>query len=56
MGKMRNSHKTLVANPVCKGLFERCRHRWEDNIMFNLKGIGCEDVEWIKLAQHRVQW
>jgi hypothetical protein len=24
--------------------------------MFNLKGIGCEDVEWIKLAQHRVQW
>jgi hypothetical protein len=56
MGKMRNSYKILVANPVCKGLFERCRHRCENNITVNLKKIGCENAKWIQLAQHRVQW
>jgi len=29
--------------------------RKEDNIKMNLKGLGCEDVGWIYLAQNRVQ-
>jgi hypothetical protein len=31
----------------------RPRHRWKDNIESNLKEIGWEDVDWIKLAQDR---
>ena len=28
----------------------RTRHRWEDNIKTDVKGICCEDVDWIYLA------
>jgi hypothetical protein len=28
---------------------------WEDNIKFNVKGIGCECLDWIKLAQDYVE-
>jgi hypothetical protein len=27
-----------------------------DNVKMDLKGIGCEDVEWAYLAQARLQW
>jgi hypothetical protein len=30
--------------------------RWKDNIKMYLKEIGCEDVDWINLAQYVVQW
>lgn len=30
--------------------------RWEDNSEIEVKGIGREDVDWIHLAQYRVQW
>jgi hypothetical protein len=56
MRQMRNSYKILGGNPECKGLFGWCRHRREDYIIGNLKEIDCEDVKWIQLAQHRVQW
>jgi hypothetical protein len=29
--------------------------RWENNITMDLKKIGCQGVEWIDLAQNRVQ-
>jgi hypothetical protein len=29
----------------------RQMRRWEDGIKIYLKGIGCEGVEWIQLAQ-----
>jgi hypothetical protein len=32
------------------------RRRREDDIKMNLKEIGYEDVDWIQLAQDRVQW
>jgi hypothetical protein len=56
MEKMRNSYKILAVNPVWEGLFGRCRHRWEDNIIVNHREIDREDVKWIQLARHRVQW
>jgi hypothetical protein len=28
----------------------------KDNIKIDLKGMGWEDVDWIYLAQYRVQW
>jgi hypothetical protein len=34
-------------------LEERPRHRWENNNKMDLKEVGCEDMDWIKLAQER---
>jgi hypothetical protein len=34
----------------------RPKHRWEDNPKMDLIQIGFEGVEWIHLAQGRVQW
>jgi hypothetical protein len=34
----------------------RHRHRWEDNILIQLKETGWEGVEWNNLAQDRDQW
>jgi hypothetical protein len=35
--------------------FERLKHRWKDDVKMDLKGIGYEDVDCIKLALNRVQ-
>jgi hypothetical protein len=32
---------------------ERPRHRWEDNIITNIKEVEWEGIEWIILAQVR---
>jgi hypothetical protein len=32
------------------------RHRWEGNIIMDVREIGCEVVNWIHLAQDRDQW
>jgi hypothetical protein len=39
-----------------KGLLERPRRRWEDNININLREVGCGDMDWIKLAEDRDRW
>jgi hypothetical protein len=31
------------------------RHRWENNIIMDLRGIGCDGVDWIQVLQGRVQ-
>jgi hypothetical protein len=30
-------------------------HRWEDNIKMYLQEIGCESLDWIRVAQDRGQ-
>jgi hypothetical protein len=35
--------------------FERRRHRWEDVIKVDVEGRGCENVNWIHVAQERIQ-
>jgi hypothetical protein len=34
----------------------RPRRRWEDNIKIDLREIGIDGMNWIHLAQDRVQW
>jgi hypothetical protein len=34
----------------------RPRHRWENNIKMAFKGTSCQNVDWVQLAQDRVQW
>jgi hypothetical protein len=36
--------------------FGRPRHKWENNIKRNLKGIRYESVDWIHLAHVPDQW
>jgi hypothetical protein len=39
-----------------KGHLEKPRHRLEDNIKVILKKEGVTRVDWIQLAQDKVQW
>jgi hypothetical protein len=50
MGEMRNTYKILVGKPEGKRPFRRPWHRLENNIKMDLKGIGCDDVDWIHLT------
>jgi hypothetical protein len=34
----------------------RPRCRWENNIKMDLREIGIDGANWIRLAQDRVQW
>jgi hypothetical protein len=34
----------------------RPRRRWEDNIKMDLREIGIDGANWIRLAQDSVQW
>jgi hypothetical protein len=34
----------------------RPRRRWEDNIKIDLREIGIDGMNWIQLAQDKVQW
>jgi hypothetical protein len=51
---MRNAYKIVVRKPQGKKPLGRPRHGWDDNIKMNIKEIGYEGVDWIKLAQVRV--
>jgi hypothetical protein len=56
MEETRSAYKILVGKREGKrpaGISER---RWKDNIKMNLRQIGCEDGDWIYLAQNRDQW
>jgi hypothetical protein len=57
MGRACGTHAETSA---CRGLVKRPlgrrRHRWEDNITMDLAGVGCEDAEWIRVAQGRDRW
>jgi hypothetical protein len=46
----------LVGRPEGKRPLGRPRRRWEDNIKMDLREIGIDVANWIRLAQVRVQW
>jgi len=45
-----------VGKPEGKRPLGRPRHRWEDNIKMDLQEVGCEGMDWIKLAEDRDRW
>ncbi|KAJ4438946.1 hypothetical protein ANN_14900 [Periplaneta americana] len=55
MGASRNAYRVLVGRPEGKRLLGRPRRRWEDNIKMDLRDVGYDNTEWIKLAQDRDQ-
>jgi hypothetical protein len=56
MGEERKVHKVLVGKPEGKGPLGRTRRRWEDGISMDLREIGFEGADWIRLAQDRDRW
>jgi hypothetical protein len=56
MGKGRGVYIVLVGRPEGKRSLGRPRRTWEDNIKIDLREIGIDGVDWIQLAQDRVQW
>jgi hypothetical protein len=56
MGEGRGVYRVLVGRPDGKRPLGRPRRRWEDNIKMDLREIGIDGANWIRLAQVRVQW
>jgi hypothetical protein len=56
MGEGRDAYRVLVGRPEGKRPLGRPWHMWEDNIKMDLGEIGIDGVNWIWLAQDRVQW
>jgi hypothetical protein len=52
----RNAYRILMGKPEGKTPLGRPRHRWECNIKMDLREIGWGGMDWIDLAQDRVQW
>jgi hypothetical protein len=46
----------LVGRPEGKRPLGRPRRRWDNNIKMDLRVIGIDGANWIRLAQDRVQW
>jgi hypothetical protein len=56
MGEGRGFDRILVGKPEGKRPLGRPRRRWEDNIKMDMREIGIDGANWIRLAQDRVQW
>jgi hypothetical protein len=56
MGEGRGVYRVLVGRSECKRPLGRPRHRWEDNNKMDLRQIGIDEANWIRLAHGRVQW
>jgi hypothetical protein len=56
MGEGRSVYMVLVGRPEDKRPLERPRSRSEDNIKLDLREKGIDGVNWIQMAEDRVQW
>jgi hypothetical protein len=56
MGEGRVDYRILVGKPEGKRPLGRPKRRWEDNIKMDLREIGIDGTNWIRLAGDRVQW
>jgi hypothetical protein len=56
MGEGRGVYRVLVERPEGKRPLGRPRRRWEDKITMDLREIGIDGANWIRLAQDRVRW
>jgi hypothetical protein len=54
-GEGRYVYRFLVGRLEGKRPLGRPRRRWEDNIKMDLRQIGIDGANWIRLAQDRVQ-
>ena len=51
MGKRRGVYRVLVGKSEDQRPLGRPRRRWVDNIKMDLREVGCEEIDWLELAQ-----
>jgi hypothetical protein len=56
MEEKRKVYNVLVGKPEGKRPLGRPWRRWENGIRMDLREIGLEGVDWIRLAQDRDRW
>jgi hypothetical protein len=56
MGEWGGVYRVLVGRLEGKRPLGRPRHRWEYNIKLDLREVGIDGANWIRLAEDRVQW
>jgi hypothetical protein len=56
MWEGRGVHRVLVGRPEGKRPVGRPRRRWDDNIKLDVREVWIDGVNWIQLAQDRLQW
>jgi len=56
IGEGRSVYRVLVGRPEGKRPLGRRRYRWEDNIKMDLREIGIDGANWIRLAQGGVRY
>jgi transcription termination factor 2 len=56
MEEGRGIYSVLVGRPEDKRPLGKLRRRWEDNIKIDLREIGIDGANWIRLATDKVQW
>jgi hypothetical protein len=56
MGEGRGVYRVLVGKPEGKRPRGRPRRMGEDNLKMDLRVIGIDLVNWIRLAQDKIQW
>jgi hypothetical protein len=56
MWEGRGVYRVLVRRPESKRPLGRPKRRREDNIKVDLREIGIDGTNWIRLAQNRIQW
>jgi hypothetical protein len=56
MGEWRGVYRVLVGSLEGKRPLGRPRRGWEDNIKLDLREIGIDGANWLRLAQGRIYW
>jgi hypothetical protein len=56
MGEGTGVYRIFVRRPEGKRPLGRPRRRWDYNIKMDLREIGIDEANWIRLAQDRGQW
>jgi hypothetical protein len=55
VGEGRGVYRVLVGSPEGKRPLERHRRRWKNNIKMDLREIGIDGANWVRLARDTVQ-
>jgi hypothetical protein len=56
MGEGRGLYRVFVGRREGKRPVGRPRRRLEDNIKMDLREIGIDGANWIRLVRNRIQW
>jgi hypothetical protein len=56
IGQKTNAYRIFVRKPEGKRPLGKPRRKWEDNTKKDVREIRWDDMEWIDLAQDKVQW